>query len=114
MPTHEPPTTKYAVVFHADQTIIYEREDRSTTTKYPEVHLFEKLEDAVRRVAHAAAEIAIHQRTSEHFEKRSDAEIAEGVRTIVWVEVVTNEAEFRAREDTWCFDEGDDDDESPP
>lgn len=91
---------KYAIATVLDQTIGYFRDyEHGFTTKHPEAQLFDTLPDAVAVVRKESASRALYQRGSEYFKDHTDEEIVKGVD--FWIEVVADEAEFRAREDTW-------------
>lgn len=90
---------KYAVVAVLDQTIGFVTETGTYTTKHPEAKLWDDIQDASWTASTATARDALYRRRSEHRTESSDDEVAKGCAHVV--EAVDDEAEFRAREDTW-------------
>lgn len=93
---------KYALVTVLDQTIGFLAEDGSATTKHPNAKLLDSLEDASMELVRASVRDALSMRR--HAPDFSDdaAGDEEIVEECEWMLCeVHDEAEFRAREDTW-------------
>jgi hypothetical protein len=91
---------KYALWKAADQTIVYLTESGHTTTKHFQAKLWDNKEqvEAIRRVRNASIPALFpigHSKAGQPIDDRW--------RLICSVEIeeVPDEAEFRAREDTW-------------
>ena len=97
---------KYAVAHVMDQTIGYltDVRDLDLTTKHPEAKLWDKLEDAAAVISETSAKHAmlLLRRVQDN---TYDLGGTSDERIVIWasyfIEVVEDEAEFRAREDTW-------------
>lgn len=91
---------KYAVVTKLDQTYGYRTKDGSYTTKHPEVELWDDVRDASDAAAEdTASTVLAIRREAKYFVDTTDENLIQDV--ICVVEEVPDEAEFRAREDTW-------------
>lgn len=97
--------TKYAIAHPADQTIAYvasyEDGKVSTTIKHPEVKLYDDLIEASGIASDLSIRQALFLKNGGHDGKQTYSEDFILRVTTHWVETVEDEAEFRAREDTW-------------
>ena len=91
---------KYAVVTRLDQTYGYRTKEGGYTTKHPEAELWDDVQQASAVAAKDTALNALAiRREDKDFADMTDETLIQEV--ICVVEAVEDEAEFRAREDTW-------------